>query len=46
MSGKRFIAFVVLLAGAAFTWIGIARGEQAVVLRKAIQICLECIGIG
>ena len=46
MRGKRIATLAVLLAGAAFTWIGIVRGEQAVVLRKALQICLECIGIG
>lgn len=39
-------AWSVLIAGAMFIIIGIARGEMDVVLRKAIMVCLECIGIG
>lgn len=35
-----------ILAGAAFVALGIWRGEVAVVLRKAVNICLECIGVG
>ncbi|MEN6470026.1 MAG: CD1871A family CXXC motif-containing protein [Clostridiaceae bacterium] len=34
------------MLGAVFLLIGISRGEVAVVLKKAIYICLECIGIG
>ncbi|HMM31658.1 MAG TPA: CD1871A family CXXC motif-containing protein [Clostridia bacterium] len=34
------------LLGAAFLVYGISRGEVAIVLKKAIYICLECIGIG
>lgn len=26
--------------------VGICRGEMSVVLEKAINICMECIGIG
>jgi hypothetical protein len=26
--------------------VGVGRGEVAVVLAKAIRICLECIGVG
>lgn len=44
---KEFLpAGVLLLAGAAMMGYGIFRGEMTVVFQKAIQICLECIGIG
>lgn len=36
----------LLLAGAACLVYGYSRGEGAVILTKAINICLECIGIG
>jgi len=37
---------VLLALGVAFMCIGVLRQEQAVVLKKAVNICLECIGIG
>lgn len=37
---------MLLLMGAAFILHGVTRGEVAVVLTKAIKICLECVGIG
>lgn len=40
------IPSVLVLIGAVFIGIGVYSGEAAVVLRKAINICLECIGIG
>jgi len=44
---KRFLLFsAAFVLGAAFLLFGIYRGEVAVVLKKAIYICLECIGIG
>ena len=35
-----------IAAGAVCILIGIWRGECAVILQKAVKICLECIGIG
>lgn len=38
--------FLLSAIGLAMMGIGIYRGEMEVVLEKAVQICLECIGIG
>lgn len=35
-----------MLAGILFLGIGIAQGQFAVIWRKAVMICMECIGIG
>lgn len=48
---KRLLAsswcgVLVSLTGLLLMLFGIYRGELAVVLQKAINICLECIGIG
>lgn len=40
------MGLLVLLLGCAFVVLGIYRGEQDTVLRKATLICMECIGIG
>lgn len=42
----RWIGWVGVALGIVLTLIGIWRGEAAMVLKKAINICLECIGIG
>jgi hypothetical protein len=43
-SNTAFIS--VFLAGLLFLAYGLFRGEAEVVLRKAVTVCLECIGIG
>ena len=42
---KNCIAVALAVLGAAFVGIGIALGENEIVLRKAVNICLECIGL-
>ena len=44
--GLAFLQALVLLSAILMIAFGIIRGETSVVLHKAIQICLECIGIG
>ena len=43
---KTATQVTLLLAGVAMLCFGIWRGEAAVVLSKAIKLCLECVGIG
>lgn len=43
---RRHGGVLLLILGIVFVGIGLARGEHTLVLRKAIRICLECIGIG
>lgn len=35
-----------VLAGALFLGVGAFQGQLAVIWRKAVMVCLECIGIG
>ncbi len=48
MSRFRFSKAGVLLAlsGLLLMIYGVSRGEMSVVLQKAINLCMECIGIG
>ena len=40
------IGFLIAAAGLLLMGLGIYRGEMSVVLEKAVNICMECIGIG
>jgi len=43
---KTLPAIMLMTAGAAAMLFGAYRGEIETVLRKAIMLCLECVGIG
>ncbi len=45
-TARRALPILLLALGAAFLVLGVFRGEVAVVLSRAANICLECIGIG
>ena len=40
------IGILIAAIGLVMMGFGICRGEMAAVMEKAINICLECIGIG
>ena len=42
----KWIKVLLLVIGVIFMSRGIWREEYAIVMSKAINICLECIGIG
>lgn len=39
-------ALALLLLGVALLAIGVGQGEAQVVFRKAVNLCMECIGLG
>jgi hypothetical protein len=43
---KTVISAVLLAAGIALVTAGLLQGGYRDVLNKAVQICMECIGIG
>lgn len=42
----RNLKYVILALSVLFIGIGLMRKEQLIVLKKAVNVCLECIGIG
>lgn len=43
---KNWIGLGLLTLGIAFAVLGVLRGEQDTVYIKAVNICMECIGLG
>ena len=46
MKCRKISQFILLIAGVSMMSYGAVRGEAAVVLGKAIKLCLEGVGIG
>lgn len=46
MKKKDWIAVAILLSGVALITFGVLSGDAGLVMKSAIRICLECIGIG
>lgn len=46
MNYRRRIQFGLLIVALMMIGYGAVRGEAAVVLNKAIKLCMECVGIG
>jgi len=43
---KKYVPAVALLLAAALLALGVAQGQERLVMTKAIHVCLECIGVG
>ena len=44
--GRRALQILLLSLSVCFLDYGYFRGEAPIVLNKAVNICLECIGLG
>lgn len=45
-TGMTLLRVGLLCIAALFIVLGLSRGEAAIVLKKAVKLCLECIGLG
>ncbi len=45
-TGMTLLRVGLLCIAALFIVLGLSRGEAAMVLKKAVNLCLECIGLG
>lgn len=43
---KNTLTWLLLAAAAVLTGAGLWLGQNALVLQKAVRVCLECVGIG
>ena len=43
---RTLMAAALTALGVVFLAIGVLRGEDTVVWRKAVNVCMECIGLG
>ena len=43
---KNTLTWLLLAAAALLTGAGLRLGQHALVLQKAVRVCLECVGIG
>ena len=46
MKKKDWIAVAILLSGITLIILGALSGDARLIMKSAIRICLECIGIG
>lgn len=43
---RKALPWALLALGCALVAWGVARAEPGIILKKAVRVCLECIGIG